>query len=69
MKINYNTLGILFNLQCKQYVNFKILHNTIIPMFQTSGMSVRILSDLSITFFFVALCQQSTSSNNAVNEI
>jgi len=51
MKINYNTLGILFNMQSKQYVNFKILHNTIIPMFQTSGMSARILYDLSVTFF------------------
>jgi len=51
MKINYNTLGILFNLQCKQYVNFKILHYTIIHMFQTSGMSARILSDLPVTFF------------------
>jgi len=51
MKINYNTIGILFNLQCKQYVSFKILHNTKIHMFQTSGMSAKILFDLQITLF------------------
>jgi hypothetical protein len=55
MKINYNTLGILYNLQCLQYDNFKILYNTIIHMFQTSGMSAKIQSDLPINFF-LQLC-------------